>query len=241
MNLDQEKQWLLYDKYGGKITDEFYRDVERLESDEPLAYIIGWQPFCGVKIYLDSRPLIPRPETEYLVSVIIAETAKSKPLKILDLCAGSGCIGIALLKALPESIVHFAEIDELHHTTILKNIQGNNIDKNRVKIFEGDLFENITETYDIIITNPPYIDPELISRVDESTLKFEPEQALFGGRNGMEIITKIAQNAPNFMNSEGVLWIEHEPEQVSEIQRLLPGSEVVKDQFRVNRFTKWKK
>lgn len=241
MNLSQEQQWLLRDKYNGNITDEFYTDIQRLESGEPLAYIIGWQPFCGVKIYLDSHPLIPRPETEYLTSLIISETQKDKPLKILDLCAGSGCIGVALLKALPESIVHFAEIDKSHHVTILKNIHENDINENRIKIFGGDLFENITETYDIIVTNPPYINPELVHRVDQSTLKFEPEQALFGGHNGMQVITKIAQNASNFMNPDAILWIEHEPEQVSEIQGLLPGSEAIKDQFKIGRFTKWKK
>lgn len=239
MNFSQEITWLLQDKYSGIKTPEFEYDVERLQSGEPLAYIIGWQPFCNTKIFLDSRPLIPRPETEYLISKIITELSDKQNLKILDLCAGSGCIGVALLKALPTSTADFAELDETHHATILKNIAKNGIDTNRAKIYGGNLFENITNTYDIIVTNPPYIDPELSDRIGENVLKFEPELALFSGSKGMQIIIKIAQNALNFLKSEGFLWIEHEPEQVSQIQQLLPQSEVIQDQFGVERFTRF--
>ncbi len=241
MNFSKEVTWLLQDKYNGIKTPEFEHDVERLQSGEPLAYIIGWQPFCNTKIFLDSHPLIPRPETEYLVSKIITELSNKQNLKILDLCAGSGCIGVALLKALPTSTVDFVELDESHHETILKNITENSIDTNRTRIYGGDLFENITDTYDIIITNPPYIDPALSDRIGENVFKFEPELALFGGSKGMQIITKIAQNAPNFMKSGGILWMEHEPEQVEEIQQLLPQSEVMKDQFGVIRFSTYTK
>jgi release factor glutamine methyltransferase len=135
--------------------------------------------------------------------------------------------------------VDFGELDTSHHATILKNITENGIDRNRARIYGGDLFETITDTYDIIVTNPPYINPELFDRIDENVLKFEPGLALFGGKDGMQIITQIAQNAPNFMKSGGILWMEHEPEQVEEIKQLLPESETVLDQFRVERFTKF--
>lgn len=239
--MHQEIQWLLQDKYNGIQTPEFETDVMRLESSEPLAYVIGWQPFCGTKIFLDSHPLIPRPETEYLVNKIITELSDKQNLKILDLCAGSGCIGVALLQALPSSTVDFGELDTSHHATIIKNITENRIDINRARIYGGDLFETITDTYDIIVTNPPYINPELSDRVGKNVLKFEPGLALFGGSKGMQIITKIAQNAPNFLKSKGVLWIEHEPEQVEEIKQLLPQSEVIQDQFGVERFTRFVK
>lgn len=237
--MNQEIQWLLQDKYNGIQTPEFENDIARLESGEPLAYVIGWQPFCNTKIFLDSHPLIPRPETEYLVNKIITELLDKQNLKILDLCAGSGCIGVALLQALPSSTVDFGELDTSHHATILKNITENGIDINRARIYGGDLFETITDTYDIIITNPPYINPELADRVGENVLKFEPGLALFGGKDGIQIITQIAQNAPNFMKSGGILWMEHEPEQVEVIKHLLPRSEIVKDQFDVERFTEF--
>ncbi len=238
--MNQETKWLLNDKYNGIETDAFYDDVKRLESGEPLAYIIGWQPFCGTKIYLDSHPLIPRPETEYWVKLVTDEIKEKKNVKVLDLCAGSGCIGIAILKNIPNSTVDFVEIDESHHATILKNVRENKINENRVKIVGGSLFENVPDQYDIIVTNPPYIDPQLSDRIGESVLEYEPKNALFGGNAGMGLITKILAQIPRFLRSGGILYIEHEPEQVQKIQELLPGIKSQKDQFGVARFSVYK-
>lgn len=237
MNYSQEIKWLLDDKYNGIETDAFHDDVKRLESGVPLAYVIGWQPFCNTKIYLDSHPLIPRPETEYWTKLVIDKIKEKKNLKVLDLCAGSGCIGVAILKNIPDSIVDFIEIDTSHHATILKNVRENETDENRVKIFGGSLFENVADQYDIIVTNPPYINPQLAHRVGENVLEYEPEIALFGGNTGMELITEILAKIPHFLRPDGVLYIEHEPEQVEEMQKLLPGIKSEKDQFGIVRFS----
>lgn len=239
-NMNQETKWLFDDKYNGVETDAFHDDVKRLESGEPLAYVIGWQPFCNTKIFLDSRPLIPRPETEYWTKLAIDEIKEKKHVKVLDLCTGSGCIGVALLKNIPDSVVDFVEIDESHHATILKNVRENGIDENRVKIFGGSLFENVADQYDVIVTNPPYIDPELSDRIGVGVREHEPENALFGGNAGMELITEILAQIPHFLRPGGVLYIEHEPEQVEEIQKLLPGIISQKDQFGVVRFSRYK-
>jgi release factor glutamine methyltransferase len=136
MNFNQEHFWLLNDKYHGIESEVFHADVKRLESGVPLAYLIGWATVsCGTKIYLDSRPLIPRPETEYWAKFAIDEIQKCKHPRVLDLCAGSGCIGVAVLKAVPDSMVDFVEIDESHHETILKNVRENGIDENRGQNF----------------------------------------------------------------------------------------------------------
>jgi release factor glutamine methyltransferase len=238
--MTQEILWLLNEKYNGIETSEFHADVKRLESGVPLAYLIGWQPFCGAKIFLDSHPLIPRPETEYWTMLAIDEIKKKHHPHVLDLCAGSGCVGIAVLKAIPDSTVDFIEIDEPHHATILKNVRENGIDENRVCILGGNLFENITDTYDAILTNPPYIDPNLSDRVQDSVITHEPEIALFGGNAGMELIRTILAQFRQFLKSGGVLYIEHEPEQADEIQRLLPGIVSEKDQFGVVRFSVYK-
>ena len=147
--MNQEQQWLLNEKYNGVKTPEFENDLKRLESGEPLAYVIGWQPFCGTKIYLDSHPLIPRSETEYWAKLVIDEIKTKESPKILDLCAGSGCIGVSIAKAIPDSIVDFVEIDKSHHTTILKNIKENGIDEKRTRIYGGDLFENVIDQYEL--------------------------------------------------------------------------------------------
>lgn len=246
--MTQETLWLLNDKYHGIESEAFHADVKRLESGIPLAYLIGWQPFCGTKIYLDSRPLIPRPETEYWTKLAIDEIQKYNHPRILDLCAGSGCIGVAALKAVPDCTVDFVEIDESHHATILKNIRENGIDENRARIFGGSLFEKIStsaemtsQQYDFILTNPPYIDPNLSDRIGAGVREYEPEIALFGGNSGMELIREILAKIPQFLKPGRVLYIEHEPEQAEKIQKLLPRIEPQKDQFGVVRFSVYKK
>ena len=239
--MDKEINWLLNDKYNGIETPEFVADKERLARGEPLAYVIGWVPFLNTKIWLDSKPLIPRPETEYWVEKAIQEMkgGEVRPrLKVLDLCAGSGCAGIAVLKHVPNCEVHFAEIVDDHHQTIRKNIRENGIDVGRTKQIGGNLFEHVTEKYDFILTNPPYIDPKLSERVQTSVTLHEPSLALYGGVHGMEIIERIIREAPQHLNPGGILYIEHEPEQEEKIKVLIPNVESFKDQFGVERCSK---
>lgn len=216
--MNQDEEWLLWEKYNGKKTEGFFADVSRLESQEPLAYVIGSIPFLHTTIHLDSHPLIPRVETEYWVEKIIKKMQSDldrneSSIKVLDLCAGSGCIGVAILKDVPEASVDFGEIDTRHHSTIQKNITTNEINHSRAHIFGGDLFENVTKQYDYIFSNPPYINPAR-DTVAESVKTFEPALALYGGNDGTECIFIIIEQAPQFLTEGGTLVIEHEPEQV---------------------------
>lgn len=215
----------------------------KMMNNEPEAYRIGWVPFINTHIHLDSHPLIPRTETEFWVNEFIHKSGilNLKSPRILDLCAGSGCIGVAVLKEIPEALVDFAEMDESHHSTILKNIKENQLDITRTRIFGGDLFENITDQYDFILSNPPYIDPALKERVGESVKQYEPGIALYGGEKGLEIINQILIQLPSYLKEGGMLYLEHEPEQVEALSKhpLYLNSE--KDQFgrlRFSRFTK---
>lgn len=240
MPMSQEIEWLLKEKYGVEKNapafnesldeikskypwgDAFSADFARLEAGEPLAYVIGSIPFLGCTISLESHPLIPRVETEYWVEgaiEVIRGAAGGRAPRILDLCAGSGCIGVAVAKALPDAYVDFAEIDLSHIPTIEKNLAQNGIAPDRTTIYRTDLFQDMTEVYDFILTNPPYIDPAL-NRTDESVVTYEPARALFGGEDGMEIIERIIHAAPSHLDRGGQLWIEHEPEQVAAIATL---------------------
>lgn len=244
---NKEAEWLLRDKYNGVETDEYRSDLKRLEVGEPLSFVIGWAPFLGAKIYLDSKPLIPRVETEYWLSQAIKsfkeaiEREKMKDPKVLDLCAGSGCIGVALLKEIPEARVDFAEIDPAHHSTIRKNILQNDIDPSRTRVFGGDLFENISGSYDLILSNPPYIDEELLSEVEKSVSGYEPIRALSGGKRGIEIIEKILKEALEHLAESGRLYIEHEPQQAEIFSGLLPTLRSFPDQFGLIRFSVYQK
>lgn len=245
----QEIGWLLKEKYGGEKSPAFFAAVKQLALGEPLAYLIGWVSFLDCKIWLDSRPLIPRPETEHWVEeAIIAINGGTtlslgfgnQPLKILDLCAGSGCIGTAVAKAVPNAHVDFSEIDEDHIPTIKKNLKENGISEEHYTVIHTNLFKDFTGTYDYILSNPPYID-ETLDRTEPAVKEYEPYVALFGGKKGLEIINKIIEQAPAHLNPGGQLWLEHEPEQSAAIQEL--GTEhgftvtTHKDQYKVQRYS----
>jgi release factor glutamine methyltransferase len=241
--MTQEERWIL-EKYNGEKTSGFFADLERLQDGEPLAFILGHIPFLSADISLDSRPLIPRVETEFWVSKAIEEmrTYETSPLRILDLCSGSGCIGIAAAKALPLSTVHFGEIDKVHHATIIKNIASNGIDASRTRVFGGSLFENAEPFYDFILCNPPYI-ANGSAHVAESVKRFEPEIALYGGQDGLDLIRTIVNEAKKQLSKNGVLYIEHEPEQSEALQAFASGAGLAvtthNDQYDVPRYSRF--
>lgn len=142
-------------------------------------------------------------------------------IRILDLCAGSGCIGVAVAKHIPAAHVDFAELSQRLLPTIKKNCEANDIDSGRYAIYHSNLLHNIPEDtkYDFILSNPPYIDPTL-DRATDSVKTYEPHLALYGGVSGMEIIEQLITAAPVHLLPGGQLWIEHEPEQAAAINDL---------------------
>ena len=240
--MNAEINWLLNEKYHGEKSDAFFADCARVEAGEPLAYLVGSIPFLDCQISLDSHPLIPRPETEYWVEKAITEIrsrssrqdlvvrglasnleSRGRTLKILDLCAGSGAIGVAVAKAIPDANVTWAEIDPTHLPTIEKNLKMNISEyPNRLGYYhcvQSDLFQNVTGTFDFILTNPPYID-KAADTVEDSVVAHEPALALFGGEAGMDIIARIVAGVRAHLTIDGQLWIEHEPFQSEAIAAL---------------------
>jgi HemK-like putative methylase len=245
----QEMTWLLNEKYAGVKSEAFYADCKKLVLGEPLAYLIGFTDFLHCKIWLDGRPLIPRAETEFwaeeAIQVINGSQTLSlgldtQPLRILDLCAGSGCIGTAIAKAVPDAYVDFGELDAKLIPTIQKNLTENNIKEARSNVLQTNLFSNLRGVYNFIFSNPPYID-ESLGRTDESVKSNEPHLALFGGRKGMEIITTLIEDAPTHLSPCGQLWIEHEPEQSEHIKEIAVANNFSisthLDQFGVERYS----
>lgn len=133
------------------------------------------------------------------------------------------------------------EIDESHHQTITKNCQFNNIPPERYTIVGGDLFTELTrQTFDLIVSNPPYIDVNL-NRTATSVINFEPALALFAPNAGLEILERIIKDAPKYLIKNGQLWIEHEPEQALAIEKSAKKYFSVyteNDQFDIKRFSK---
>lgn len=236
---------LIQDKYEGSTENKHLlrRDLARLAVGEPLAYVIGWVPFLGLKIYLDSRPLIPRPETEWWTEELIKARTESNTiygingskgsLRVLDLCAGSGAIGCAMLKSIPDARVSFGEVTPAHEATIRKNIEENNLDAARADIRIGDLFAPFAgETFDVIATNPPYIPTERV--LEENVIGFEPHEALLGGDDGLAIIRRIARDAEAHINEGGMLWLECDTEHAEAARELITKGGVKKAEIRTD-------
>ena len=184
--------------------------MDRSATDTPDAYHIGWVPFYGAKIFLDSRPLIPRPETEWWVEKAVA--AMHPGAHALDLFAGSGCCGIAVLTHVPDSSVDFGEIEARHFPTITKSLAANGIDLQRTRLIPTDVFSGITDQYDLILANPPYIARDS-TEVEQSVTDHEPHEALFAADAGFALIAATLSGARQRLAPGGQLWVEHDPGQ----------------------------
>lgn len=204
-----------------------------------MDYLIGWKPFLDCRIFLDSRPMIPANETEYWVEQALSEIRPDA--SILDLFAGSGAIGVAILKHLPETRVDFGELDAAHFPTIRKNIHENGIDEARTNVIQTDVWSGINGTYDYVLTNPPYVARERIERVEPTVLDYEPHLALFAEEEGFALIRRTVEGAREHLNPGGVIYIEHEPEHAEAIAALAKEKrfsvETRPDQYNVSRYS----
>lgn len=218
--LAQEIEQLISEKFGGVISDEAKNDIKRLELGEPYDYVIGWVDFCGAKIDLSRRPLLPRPITERWVEGAIAEIKKNSRtgrVRCLDIFAGSGCIGIAILKNVPEAYVDFADIDGKMLEQVAVNIVLNNIAPDRYSVVQSDIFENIIGTYDYIFSNPPYI-PEG-GKVKQSALLHEPHHAFLAGSDGLLYIRPFLEKVVEHVKPSGIVWMEYIDSERREIEK----------------------
>lgn len=180
--------------------DDFIR---RALTGEPLQYIFGSAEFMGYRFSVKPGILIPRPETELLVT----ETAKrlSGSEDVLDLCCGSGCIGISLQLMMPCLHVTSSDISETAVAVTRENAEALG---GCVKVIRSDLFGNIGGTFDCIVSNPPYIEREEIGNLESRVKDFEPHSALDGGQDGLYFYRRIITEAPHYLRDGGLLLFE---------------------------------
>ena len=238
----QEISWLVQEKYQGRETEETRKDIERLQKDEHIDYVIGFVDFIGCKIDLSKNPLIPRSETEYWVQKAIVELKKDSRKKIscLDLFSGSGCVGVAILKHIEAVSFNFAEKDRRLLSQIKTNIKVNGIDNSRCKIFESDVFDGVKSSYDYIFANPPYIGEKDKDNLQESVLREEPAQALFGGEDGMLHIIEFLRDAKKYLNPGGKIYMEFGSSQKGKIEKLCKDYGYSDWKFYKDQYGKWR-
>jgi release factor glutamine methyltransferase len=237
-----EELWLLKEKHNGTPSPSFEEDRKRLQSGEPLAYVIGSIPFLNTSLSLGSHPLIPRPETEWWIQHLI-HMRTHPPKRILDICAGSGAIGVALAKAFPESDVYSADIVTEHIDTIKENFKRNDV---QGTVIQSDLFEKIPGTFDLIVTNPPYISDERMEALPSSVSEFEPHEALAGGPDGLSLIRTLVTELPKHLTRDGEVWMEIDDQQGTAVTTLFNEigftTHILNDQYNLPRVAvaQWK-
>ena len=198
-------------------------------------YAIKRAEFLGCKIDLSSRPLIPRPETEYWTERFI-DSISNHSFKILDAFAGSGCIGIAVMSKMPKAQVDFAEIDPAHVLQIKSNIKLNGLTGRRHKIYKTNILKN-TSAYDFILANPPYLKKEDLVR---GITEFEPKRALVGGKDGLSHIRRLLGQARGHLSPGGSLWMEFHSKQKNKINELARHFGYTHTSFKKDQYGKWR-
>jgi release factor glutamine methyltransferase len=200
---------------------ELTRWLHALINDKkPIQYLIGSVPFCDLEIVVQPPILIPRPETEEWCIDLIQELKKMgpqyAPLTILDLCCGSGCIALALAKALPHATVYATDIDSAALTLARQNTTHNNV--NNIIFVQSDVCDELPNVrFDLIVANPPYITPQEYVSLDASVKNWESKHALMADDNGLAIIKKIIAQAPHFIKPNKQLQEHNIPQLVLEI------------------------
>lgn len=194
--------------------------VGKLKNSEPIQYILGETDFFGLAFYVNGSVLIPRPETEELVQWVL-ESAENKPIKILDIGTGSGCIAVTLAKKLPSAEVHAWDISEDALEVARRNAERNGV---KVIFSKRDmLLEPVSdEKFDIIVSNPPYVTEVEKTEMQENVLNFEPHLALFvPDDNALVFYEKIADFALTNLNKDGKLFFEINRAKGADIAHLL--------------------
>lgn len=209
------------------IEEKFSKGINLLNEGKPIQYITNNQEFMKINFYVDENVLIPQPDTEILVEEIIdiyrgRSCACPKKIRILDLCTGSGAIGISLAKYIENSEITMSDISSNALEIAKKNAIKNHLE-DKCNCIQSDMFKNIEDKFDIIVSNPPYIKTEGIKVLDKE-VQNEPLIALDGGQDGLDFYRKIAQEAWKYLEAEGILALEIGYDQKEEVVKLLKGS-----------------
>jgi len=204
-------------KLSPKQEETFWHLIDRRLTGEPSAYIIGHREFYGLDFYVDSRVLIPRPETELLVEKALFLAQKKAISAITDIGTGCGAIAISLALNLPQTRIYATDISTPALEVALFNCQKHGV-ADRVCLLHGDLLDPLPEPVDLIIANLPYINERELTK---SLLNFEPGLALNGGSDGLERIRQLCHQVNRKLNIEGSLLLEVGQGQAAAVGALL--------------------
>lgn len=199
------------------VEQQYKQKIEKLSQGTPLQYITHQQNFMGLSFYVDETVLIPQPDTEILVEEVIQIASQKERPDLLDLCTGSGCIAIALAKHITKANILATDISKKALEIAQKNAKQHGVE---IEFLVSDLWEKVRGTYDIIVSNPPYIRTDVIPTLDREVQK-EPILALNGGKDGLFFYRAIIEKATMFLKEKGMLCLEIGYDQKEQVVALL--------------------
>ncbi len=215
-----------------KTCESYFKLIDIRAEGTPVQYITGEQEFMGITFKVNENVLIPRQDTETLVEEIIEDFKKMKDEKkaprggwqILDLCCGSGAIGVSLCKLLPDVKVTAADVSTKAVAVARENAQNAGVAK-LMKFSEGDLFRPLKKgiggvKFHMIASNPPYIKRAVIPTLQREILEHEPLNALDGGEDGLDFYRRIIAEAPDYLRTGGLLYLEIGHDQADAVRDL---------------------
>ena len=200
--------------------------VKKRLGHMPIQYILNRAYFCGLPLYVNENVLIPRFDTEVLVEEVLKISKKDKSKRILDICTGSGAIAIALKKLGGFERVDALDISDKALEVARRN--ANELDSD-INFLKSDMFSSLTceNKYDIIVSNPPYIQSDVVDTLESEVKDFEPRLALDGDADGMKFYKIIAKNYEKYLADNGVLALEIGYDEADDIRALFEGKNVV--------------
>ena len=226
--------------------EEYQKRIYARIEGKPLQYILGVQEFMGLPFRVNPSVLIPRLDTEVLVEKVIdtmnSMSMRTESPEVLDLCTGSGAVGVSIASKVPNAIVTMTDVSEAALNTAMGNAGLNGVNRRCIFLL-GDMFEAVPDDkhYDVIVCNPPYIPSEVIDTLDIEVKDHEPRMALDGGKDGLDFYRIIANQASLHLKTGGILALEIGYDQAADVKKLLndentyEGIRVIRDLAQLDR------
>ena len=223
--LDESSQLFsnkLSEQLSKEIEEKYFSLIEKhIREDVPLSHLVGFEYFYDRKFKVTKDVLSPRMETEELIYKVVeyVKTTKKNNLRILDLCTGSGIIAITLKKELSQFSIDVvaSDISKEALEVAKENAKTHTAD---IRFIQSDIFNNIDDKFDIIVSNPPYIDRKDEVTMEDNVLKYDPHLALFAEEEGMYFYRNITEQANSYLNANGVIFFEIGYDQKDKIVKL---------------------
>lgn len=183
--------------------------IEKRNTGYPIQYILGEQEFMGLRFEINDKVLVPRGDTEILIEAILNELKawSSEKIEVLDIGTGSGAIPVSL--AYYDRRIEAQSVDVNREALLVAENNAKNLGvADRVKVYESDLFQQVKGCYDVIVSNPPYIESEVIEALQTEVRYYEPRLALDGGADGLDFYREIVEASPRYLKNQGLLAFE---------------------------------